>query len=334
MKIGILGPAGTFSEDAAELWLKGRNENLVEMKYYETIFDVSESLLRKEVDYGIVPIENSLEGSVGETLDVLSSENREEIQIVGEVLVPINICLLANLSLCGAPPRDPASPVRAYKKALPKKHREAPQSLAKIKTVVSHPHALAQCKPFIREQMKGVEVKSVESTASAAKLASQSEEIAALASKAAAQKYGLNILEENVQSGALPREPASPERGYTGSVTRFVVLSSSASGIKTAPTPTGRDKTSVLIYLKDYPGALYDVLGEFAQRGINLTKIESRPSKRALGDYMFHIDCEGHIEEEKVKRALDAIAREVAMLKILGAYPMAISNNDEKHENT
>jgi len=308
MKIGILGPAGTFSEDAAGLWLKGRNEK-AEMKYYETIFDVSESLLRKEVDYGIVPIENSLEGSVGETLDMLSSENREEIQIVGEVLVPINICLLA----------------QTFEKSL-------------IKTVVSHPHALAQCKQFIREQLKGVEVKSVDSTASAAKLASQSEEIAALASKAAAQKYDLNILEENVQSGALPHEPASPGRGYNDSVTRFVVLSSSAvssaSGIKTAPTPTGRDKTSVLIYLNDYPGALYDVLGEFVQRGINLTKIESRPSKRALGDYMFHIDCEGHIEEEKVKETLEAIARKVAMLKILGAYPMAISNNDETHENT
>ena len=295
MKIGILGPAGTFSEDAAELWLKGRNENLVEMKYYETIFDVSESLLRKEVDYGIVPIENSLEGSVGETLDVLSGENREEIQIVGEVLVPINICLLA----------------QTFKKSL-------------IKTVVSHPHALAQCKQFIREQLKGVEVKSVDSTASAAKLASQSEEIAALASKAAAQKYGLNILEENVQSGAMPREPASPESAYKDSVTRFVVLSSAAApGIKTAPTPTGRDKTSVLIYLKDYPGALYDVLGEFAQRGINLTKIESRPSKRALGDYMFHIDCEGHVEEEKVKETLKGVESKVAMLKILGAYPMA-----------
>ena len=292
MKIGILGPAGTFSEDAAELWLKGRNENLVEMKYYETIFDVSESLLRKEVDYGIVPIENSLEGSVGETLDVLSSENRQEIQIVGEVLVPINICLLA----------------QTFKKSL-------------IKTVVSHPHALAQCKQFIREQLRGVEVKSVDSTASAAKLASQSEEIAALASKAAAQKYDLNILEENVQSGALPREPASPESIYKDSVTRFVVLSSAASGIKTAPT--GRDKTSVLIYLKDYPGALYDVLGEFAQREINLTKIESRPSKRALGDYMFHIDCEGHIEEEKVKETLKGVESKVAMLKILGAYPMA-----------
>jgi prephenate dehydratase len=283
MKIGILGPAGTFSETAAELWLKGKEvgkgEN-VEIKYYETIFDVSESLLRKEVDYGIVPIENSLEGSVGETLDVLSSENAEEMRIVGEVLVPIKICLVS-------------------------------QSVAKIRKVVSHPHALAQCKRFIRERLKvtikDVEIKSVDSTASAAKLASQSEEIAALASEEAARKYGLNIIEENVQDKY--------------SVTRFVVLSSLASGIKT--TPTGKDKTSVLIYLKDHPGALYDVLGEFAQRGINLTKIESRPSKRAMGDYMFHIDCEGHIEEEEIKEALKGVESKVAMLKIQGAYPMA-----------
>jgi prephenate dehydratase len=283
MKIGILGPAGTFSETAAELWLKGKEvgkgEN-IEINYYETIFDVSESVLRKEVDYGIVPIENSLEGSVGETLDVLSSENADEMRIVGEVLVPIKICLVS-------------------------------QSVAKIRKVVSHPHALAQCKQFIRERLKvmikGVEIKSVDSTARAAKMASQSEEIAALASEEAAQRYGLTILEENVQD--------------KDSVTRFVVLSSLASGIKTAPT--GKDKTSVLIYLKDHPGALYEVLGEFAQRGINLTKIESRPSKRAMGDYMFHIDCEGHIEEEEIKEALKGVERKVAMLKIQGAYPMA-----------
>jgi len=286
MKIGILGPAGTFSETAARLWLKekeiGKNKaeseyEQVEIKYYETIFDVSERLLKKEVDYGIVPIENSLEGSVGETLDVLSSENDNEgrMRIVGEILVPIKICLLQTLE-----------------KSL-------------IKKVVSHPHALAQCKQFIREKLRGVEIKSVDSTASAAKLASQSEEIAALASEAAAMEYGLNILEENVQD--------------KDSVTRFVVLSS--SGVKTAPT--GRDKTSVLIYLKDRPGALYDVLGEFEQRQINLTKIESRPSKRAMGDYMFHIDCEGHMEEKEIKEALKGVEGKVAMLKILGAYPMA-----------
>jgi prephenate dehydratase len=277
MEIGILGPEGTFSETAAMLWLKegGRIEN-VKIKYYETIFDVSESVLGKEVNYGIVPIENSLEGSVGDTLDVLSSNNAHEMQIVGEVLVPIRICLLFN------------------------------GSVAEIRKLVSHPHALAQCKQFIREQLMKVELKSVDSTASAAKMASQSKDIAALASAEAAKRYGLDILKEDVQD--------------MDSVTRFVVLSSS----RINTLPTGRDKTSILLYLKERPGALYDVLGEFAQRGINLTKIESRPSKRALGDYMFHIDCEGHLEEAEIKEALKGVEKKATTLKILGTYPMAI----------
>ena len=299
MKIGILGPEGTFSETAAALWLKERRSDdtkNVERHYYETIFDVSESIVKKEVDYGIVPIENSLEGSVGETLDLLSSEDNEGgMQIIGEVLVPIKICLLAK---------------QTFKKSLIKNNTQALQSLAKIRTVVSHPHALAQCKQFIRKrlQVKGVRVKSVDSTAGAAKLAQKDEAIAALASEAAARKYGLSILAENVQDKE--------------SVTRFVALSSSDNNTP----PTGKDKTSLLLYLKDHPGALYDVLGEFAQRGINLTKIESRPSRRALGDYMFHIDCEGHVEEDEIKEVLKAVERRVARLKILGSYPMAISN--------
>ena len=276
MEIGILGPEGTFSETAAILWLKegGGIENFA-IKYYETIFDVSESIVKKEVNYGIVPIENSLEGSVGDTLDVLSSENADEMQIVGEVLVPIRICLLFN------------------------------GSFPEIKKIVSHHHALAQCKQFIRERLKGVALKYVDSTASAAKLAAQSEEIAALASAEAAKMYGVNILAEDVQD--------------KDSVTRFVVLSS--SGIKAAPT--GKDKTSILLYVKERPGALYEVLGEFALRGLNLTKIESRPSKRALGDYMFYIDCEGHLEEVEIQEALKGVEKKATMLKILGTYPIA-----------
>lgn len=276
MEIGILGPEGTFSETAAMLWLKegGRIDNFA-IKYYETIFDVSETVLKKEVNYGIVPIENSLEGSVGDTLDVLSSENADEMQIVGEVLVPIRICLLFN------------------------------GSFPEIKKIASHHHALAQCKQFIRERLKGVALKYVDSTASAAKLAAQSEEIAALASAEAAKMYGVNILAEDVQD--------------KDSVTRFVVLSS--SGMKAAPT--GKDKTSILLYVKERPGALYAVLGEFALRGLNLTKIESRPSKRALGDYMFYIDCEGHLEEAEIKEALKGVEKKATMLKILGTYPIA-----------
>ncbi|MBE0517105.1 MAG: prephenate dehydratase [Methanophagales archaeon] len=301
MKIGILGPEGTFSETAAVLWLnvrRGGTIEHVELNYYETIIDVAESIVRKEVDYGIVPIENSLEGSVGETLDLLSSENNEGgMRIVGEILVPIKICLLAKQTLG-------KFDHQTFQKSLIKNDS---QSFARIRKVVSHPHALAQCKQFIRQRLKvkGVEVKSVESTAGAAKMAMEDETIAALASEEAAKRYKLKILAENVQDKE--------------SVTRFVALSS--SDVETEPT--GKDKTSLLLYLKDRPGALYEVLGEFAQRGINLTKIESRPSKRALGDYMFHIDCEGHLEEEVIKEVLDGVKRKVAMLKVLGSYPMA-----------
>jgi prephenate dehydratase len=286
MKIGILGPEGTFSETAALLWLKSRREENIknaEINYYDTIFDVAESIVRKEVEYGIVPIENSLEGSVGETLDLLSSEmNEGGLQIVGEISAPIKICLLSR------------------------------GSFEKIRTVVSHPHALAQCKQFIRERLqgRGIKVKSVDSTAGAAKLAQEIDAIAALASEEAAKKYNLNILAENAQDQE--------------SVTRFVALS--ASDVNT--TPTGKDKTSLLLYLKDRPGALYGVLGEFAQRGINLTKIESRPSKRALGDYMFHIDCEGHLEDDEIREVLKAVKRRTERLKILGSYQSAIKKGD------
>ncbi len=281
MKLGLLGPEGTFSETAALLWLKTRTKRVAEpaeLRFYATIFDVADSVARGEVAYGVVPIENSLEGSVGETLDVLTSESTAgAVRIVGEVLVPIRICLLAR------------------------------GTFAQIRTVVSHPHAIAQCKRYIRERLlsRGVKVEAVDSTAAAAKLAKEMDAIAALASEEAARRYQLAILAENVQDKA--------------SVTRFVALA--PAGVQT--TPTGHDKTSLLLALKDRPGALYEVLGVFAERGINLTKIESRPSKRALGDYMFHIDCEGHVEEKEIKAVLANLASQVTMIKLLGSYPEA-----------
>jgi len=150
-----------------------------------------------------------------------------------------------------------------------------------------------------------VKIKAVVSTARAAKLAQEMDAIGALASEDAAAKYNLCILAENAHDKE--------------SFTRFVALASSAI----TTSPTGKDKTSLLLHLKDRPGALYGVLGEFAQRGINLTKIESRPSKRALGDYMFHIDCEGHVDEEAIKVVLKAVEERVVMVKILGSYPIA-----------
>lgn len=286
MKLGVLGPEGTFSETAALRWLAERDQEArdrTELTYFETIIDVAESIVRHEVAYGIVPIENSLEGSVGETLDILSTEPIGQLQIVGELLVPIRICLLAQ------------------------------DSVEKLRTVLSHPHAMAQCKQFIRERLRarGITVNAVESTARAAQLAKEIDAIGALASEAAARKYGLRILARNIQDKE--------------SVTRFIVLA--PGGVATAPA--GRDKTSLLIALKDRPGALYHALGEFAHRGINLTKIESRPSKRALGDYMFHIDCEGHIEDEQINAAVHALNQHVTLLKLLGSYPAAANPESE-----
>lgn len=272
MRVAVLGPEGTFSENAARLWLKDRVN--FQLKYYDSISDIFDGILKGDADYGVVPIENSLEGSVGETLDLLS---KEPVKIVAEVLVPIKICLLAR------------------------------GELFDVKIIMSHPHALAQCREFLRSLKGKVEVRATGSTAHAAKLAEEFKEVAALASEDSASKYNLKVLARDVQD--------------RNSITRFIVIA--REDAETDSEPTGNDKTSIILYLKDRPGALYEVLGEFAKRKINLTKIESRPSKRALGDYMFHIDCEGHVKDEKVKEALLRISEKAEMLKILGSYPKA-----------
>ncbi|MDF2955652.1 MAG: Prephenate dehydratase [Candidatus Alkanophagales archaeon MCA70_species_2] len=269
--VGVLGPEGTFSENAAKLWLSSGVD--FQLNYYDTISDIFDGVLRGEADYGVVPIENSLEGSVGETLDLLS---KEPVKIVAEVLVPIRICLLAR------------------------------GELSDVKIIMSHPHALAQCRGFLRKLKGKVEVRETGSTAHAAKLAEEFKEVAALASEDSASKYDLRVLARDVQD--------------RNSITRFIVIA--REGAEDSK-PTGNDKTSIILYLKDRPGALYEVLGEFAKRKINLTKIESRPSKRALGDYMFHIDCEGHVRDKKVKEALLCINEKAETLKVLGSYPKA-----------
>ncbi len=280
MLVGVLGPEGTFSESAVLSWARKKGER-IELRYYDTISDAVEVLSKNEVEYSVVPIENSLEGSVGETLDALS---REDVVIVGEILQPIEMCLVGRC-----------------------------RSLEEVKIIFSHPHALAQCRNFIR-RLKGVKIRQADSTTHAAKLASESQTngVAALSSESSAHRYNLDVLAYNVQD----RE----------SITRFVILEKAPHDKDklSAPSPaTGNDKTSILIYIKDRPGALYDILGEFANRNINLTKIESRPSKKALGDYMFYVDCDGHVEEKAVRDALLSIDKKVKMLKFLGSYPKA-----------
>ncbi len=267
MIIGILGPEGSYSEKAAKKWNKKSK-----LRYCDDIQDTVEVLLQNEVDYSIVPVENSLEGSIPLTLDLLMEY---QLKIAGEVVIQIKHCLLAK------------------------------GNISDIKVIMSHPQALSQCRKFIKKHFRNAEVSPVMSTSLAAKLASGSKDIAAIASVESAEMYGLKILEENIQD-------------INENFTRFIVVG------KETPHATGNDKTSIIIYLqKNRPGALYEILGELAHRNIDLTKIESRPTKKLLGDYLFHIDLRGHIEDALIKETLDRIESKVKMLKILGSYPAA-----------
>lgn len=269
MKIAVLGPRGTFSEEAARKFLpKG------ELLPCRDIPEVFERVKSGAAKYGVVPVENSLEGSVGITLEQLLEKH---LKICGEIVLDIRHALMA----------------------LPETRLE------EVKEIISHPHALAQCKNFLKKLR--VKTRNFYSTAEAAREIAEKKlsSTAALAPRSAARLYGLKILKENIQD-------------ENQNQTRFVVLAEQDC------KNTGRDKTSLVFGLKDKPGALYEALGIFALRGINLTRIESRPSRRALGDYIFYLDFLGHRSEKKIKQALAELERKAAFIKILGSYPRGI----------
>lgn len=266
-RIGVLGPEGTYSEKAALIWSEGMPSTV--LVYFKDFDGVLQAVEEGELDYGIVPLENSLEGAVTVVNDLLLRLN---VVIVGEVNVPVRHCLVG-------------------------------QGESEIKIILSHPQALAQCRQFIREHYPGAEIRTTGSTSHAARLAQEFGEMAAIADAGAAERYGLRVLARDVQD---VRE----------NVTRFIVAG------RQIPGATGKDKTSLIIHLaKDRPGALYSILQEFAQRSINLTRIESRPSRRGLGDYYFYIDLEGHQDNGEVKDALESIRSKAGMVKVLGSYP-------------
>jgi len=267
MKVGALGPVGSFSHIAAT-----RAAAKAEIVLFDSISEVFEGVDSERVELGVVPIENSLEGSVGETLDCLLFS---EAYIAHELVLEIRHNLLSS----------------------------AP-TLERIERVLSHPQALAQCRGFLKG-LEHVELIATSSTSEAARLASLDPSSAAIASYEAAAHYGLNVLAENIQD----RE----------SYTRFVGISK-----KPLKAVSGSVKTSIALFLKDdRPGALYEILGEFAKRGINLTKIESRTRRRMLGEYYFFIDLEGGLDDDRVKEALSSIAACTDMLRILGTYARA-----------
>jgi chorismate mutase/prephenate dehydratase len=173
-----------------------------------------------------------------------------------------------------------------------------------ISRIVSHPQAIAQCHRFLETNFKGVEIVDIASTAKAAQMVVTDSSSAAIASAFAARLYGLAIIEEKIED-------------YANNVTRFLVISQKPS------ERTTRDKTSLLFSIKDKSGALHDLLRPFAERGINLMKIESRPSKKKVWEYLFYIDIGGNQQEERISAALEQIAKDAIFLKVLGSYPMA-----------
>ncbi|WP_292463854.1 prephenate dehydratase [Methanolobus sp.] len=288
MIIGVLGPKGSYTEKAAQQWLAEKRSNECRIKcndaqegdlaleYCEDIQDVFSFLRAGSLDVGLVPVENSIEGSVGITLDMLLEH---DVAIVGETVVAIEHCLLS------------------------KGRKED------IRIILSHPQALAQCRHFLKENFKGVELRTTGSTSHAARLATEFEEMAAIASRESAQTYGLNVLLSNIQDR---------EHNHT----RFLTIVRSESSSIYSNHIGNVYKTSIILYLdRDRPGALYEILGEFSLRKINLTRIESRPSKKKLGDYLFYIDLEGSTSDDNIKEAIYNIESKVGMLKMLGSYP-------------
>jgi prephenate dehydratase len=276
LRVAFLGPEGTFSEEAL---LASPHAAGFEPVPAPTVYDCVMAVHAGEVERAIVPIENSLEGSVSATLDTLVFE-AGEVVIVGETVHPIRHCLIARREL----------------------------AFEEIERVVSHPQANAQCSGFIRRSLPNATVTSANSTADAVRLVAESDQPwAALGNRLSADLYGCLILEEGVED--VPQNE-----------TRFVWLAREALEY----TGAGAWKTSVVFWgLPDSPGALVGALQEFADRNVNLSKIESRPLKQGLGRYIFFVDLVGRESDEAVVAALDAVREKVKTLRVLGSYPTA-----------
>lgn len=278
--VGFLGPPGTFSEEAARRFAASLacRCRLVD---YPDIPDLLRAADGGQVDYAVVPMENSLAGSVAVTLDVLIHEITCPIQ--GEVVIPVSHNLLAA-------------------RALP---------LEQVETVLSHPQALAQCRRWLERWLPRARRVTTASTAEAAQKAAMGGPVAAIGTIGAAELYGLQVLARDIQDG-------------DGNLTRFLVVGREPPRV----LQDGRTRVQYVTSLAfsfpvDRPGNLYRALGEFATRGVNLTKLESRPTRKALGSYLFWADLDGHVEDPAVAASLEALRPRCALFKLLGCYPRA-----------
>jgi len=269
VKVAFQGERGAYSESAVYTFFG----TSVGVKPCRELAEVFESVDKQESQYGVVPVENSLEGSVNQTYDLFLAH---DLKVCGEIILRVSHCLIANPST----------------------------SLEAVKAVYSHPQALAQCRNFLERLDR--ELIPTYDTAGSVKMLKEKglKDAAAVASERAAELYGMKILAREIED-----KPAN--------YTRFFVLSKEDSPI------TGRDKTSIIFSAAHTPGSLYNVLGEFAKRNINLTRIESRPTKQKPWEYNFYVDFEGHRGEGRCAEALKALEKSVTFIKILGSYSRA-----------
>lgn len=271
IRVAYLGPEGTFSEQAVRKHFGHAVEGLATTS-------VDEAFRRCEsgaAQFAVVPVENSTEGAVGRTLDLL-------------LVTPLRIC--AEIEL------------RVQQNLL-----GSAKSLQAVRRVYSHSQSLAQCALWLAQHLPVVEKIPVASNAEAARLAGQEEASAAIAGEAAAERYGLNVLAPSIED-----DP--------NNTTRFLVLGN------LEPSPTGNDRTSLVMSAENKPGAVHALLTPLAEHRVSMTRIESRPSRAraALWEYVFFIDLEGHQKDSRVAAALEALRAKAPFLKILGSYPAAL----------
>lgn len=267
LTIAYLGPKATFTHLAA---LK-RFGSSVDYLPCDNISDVFTEVAKGNADYGVIPIENSIEGAISHTLDMLVDS---DLKICAQIMLDISHNLLANCSKNN------------------------------IQKIYSKPEVFGQCRLWLESNLPKADLIETSSTTRAAQIAAKEKKAAAIASLLAAKEWKLKVIARDIED--------SPHN-----ITRFLVIG------KFEAEPTGHDKTSIMFSIKDKVGALHDMLMPFKKYKINLTKIESRPSKKRAWDYFFFVDLEGHVKEKNIHRALAELEEKCKFIKVLGSYPLS-----------
>jgi chorismate mutase / prephenate dehydratase len=265
LTIAYFGPEATFTHQAA---IRKFGSSLT-YSAQKTIADVFAEVARHRADYGVVPVENSTEGVVTHTLDMFVES---DLKIVAQIVMRVQQCLMSKCS-----------------------KRE-------IKKLYVHPQSMAQCRAWVQNNLPHVEIIETSSNARSAELAAKTRNAAALGGALAAQRYGLDVLDADIQDNST-------------NTTRFLVL-----GRKCSP-PSGQDRTSLMFSIPHEVGALHTALAAFRKNRLNMTKIESRPSKRKAWEYFFFVDCDGHYEDKRVAKAITELQQHCTFVKVLGSYP-------------